>query len=173
MPPRARFAVIAALLASLAAPAAQAQWVWKDNTGHTVASDRPPPASIPERNISQRPAAAARAPAPTAGASAPSPAAAGSSQPLAAEGRARVDPELEARRQRAEQEQAAQRKAEEARVAAQRADNCQRARDAIRQLDSGMRIARVNDKGEREVIDDAARAAEMQRAREVAASECR
>jgi hypothetical protein len=34
-------------------------------------------------------------------------------------------------------------------------------------------MARVNDKGEREVLDDKARADEMRRARDVIASDCR
>lgn len=163
--PRARLIAIATLLAALVAPAAQAQWVWKDNTGRTHASDRPPPADVPDRNISQRPASPRAPSAASAPASAP--------ETRASEPRARTDPELEARRQRAEQEQAAQRKAEESRLAAQRADNCNRSREAARQVESGMRIARINEKGEREVLDDQARAAELQRARDVAATECR
>ncbi len=35
-----------------------------------------------------------------------------------------------------------------------------------------MRIARVNERGERIVLDDAERAAETQRARQVVASDC-
>ncbi|MEF7615942.1 DUF4124 domain-containing protein [Aquincola sp. MAHUQ-54] len=159
---------IAGLLLALSSPAAHAQWVWKDNRNQVHASDLPPPRDIPDKNILQRPTpgnpprAAAAAPAPSAVASDARP-----------EPRQRVDPELEARRQRAEQEQAAQRKTEEARQAAQRIENCNRARDALRQLESGMRIARINEKGEREILDDQARAAETQRARDVAASECR
>jgi hypothetical protein len=34
-------------------------------------------------------------------------------------------------------------------------------------------MARVNDKGEREIIDDTTRAAEMKRAQEVIASDCK
>jgi len=40
-------------------------------------------------------------------------------------------------------------------------------------LEGGQRMARINDKGERENLDDNARADEMRRAREVIASECR
>jgi hypothetical protein len=40
-------------------------------------------------------------------------------------------------------------------------------------LESGQRIARVNAQGEREVLDDKGRAEEMQRARQVMASDCK
>jgi hypothetical protein len=40
-------------------------------------------------------------------------------------------------------------------------------------LDSGQRIARIKADGEREILDDDARAKEMRRAREAIASECR
>jgi hypothetical protein len=43
----------------------------------------------------------------------------------------------------------------------------------LRSLDSGMRLARVNDRGEREILDDKQRAEETQRARSVVASDCR
>ena len=52
-------------------------------------------------------------------------------------------------------------------------DNCSRARSHLATLESGMRIARTNEKGEREIMDDKARADEMQRTRQIMASECR
>ena len=62
---------------------------------------------------------------------------------------------------------------EEEKLATQRRQNCDRARSHLAALDSGQRIARVNDKGEREILDDRQRAAEVQRAREVMSSDCR
>ena len=73
----------------------------------------------------------------------------------------------------AEQEQAARQKAEDARLAAARAENCRRARSHAAALESGQRIARFNAQGEQEVLDDAGRADELRRAREVIASDCR
>jgi hypothetical protein len=84
-----------------------------------------------------------------------------------------LEREVQARRRAAEEEKAAKMKAEEERNAARRAENCRNARNHLAALDSGQRIARMNDKGEREVLDDAARAQEAQRAREVIASDCR
>ena len=57
-------------------------------------------------------------------------------------------------------------------MAAAKADNCKRAREQMRSLESGMRMARVNEKGEREILDDKMRADEMKRARDMVASDC-
>jgi hypothetical protein len=166
---RAYFGLLAAALALTAVPAL-AQWKWKDSRGQVHISDLPPPREIPDKDVLQRPADTARKPAPMAGtpASAPAPAA----SPPSAE-RPRTDPEIEARRAKAEQDQKAKARAEEDKIAAQRAENCQRARQHITTLESGMRLGRVNEKGEREILDDKARAEEMARARQIVQSECR
>lgn len=144
--------------------AAQAQWTWRDKDGRINASDRPPPRDVPDKDILTRPAArpAARA------ASAPA-APAAAATPAASPG----ERELQERRKAAEAEQAAKAKAEEEKATAQRAENCRRARSQVAALESGQRMARVNDKGEREILDDKARADEMRRAREVVSSDCR
>lgn len=165
------FWTVAALCATLATatPSAWAQWKWKDRNGQVHLSDLPPPRDIPDKDVMQRPTdsvrrAAAAAAAQASAASAPVPAVAV---------KPKVDPELEARKARQEQEQRAKDKAAEDKASAQRSENCQRARQHLATLESGMRIARLNDKGEREILDDKARAEEMQRARQVIASECR
>ena len=155
--------LVAAVALTLALPAA-AQWKWRDASGRVSASDLPPPRDIPEKDILQRPSAT-RSPAAAA------PAASAASAPAAAS--AAVDKELEARKRAAEQQQQAKAKAEEQRNAAVKAENCNRARSHLATMDSGQRLARINDKGEREVIDDKTRADEMRRAREVIASDCR
>ena len=58
-------------------------------------------------------------------------------------------------------------------MAQAKAENCQRARKAKATLDSGIRVARLNDQGEREMIDDKARAAEQQRMEAVIATDCK
>ena len=143
-------------------PAAQAQWKWRDRNGQVTASDLPPPKDIPDKDVLQRPDPAVRKPA--AAASAPA---------SAASARSTSDPELEARRRNAEAEAAAKLKAEDARLARDRAENCQRARNQLATLESGQRIARMNDKGEREFLDDKAIADEARRARGVIAGDCR
>lgn len=168
----ARLLLAGCALAASFAVCAQYQWI--DQDGRHVFSDRAPPASVPARNIVSQPRAgsvraAATAPARTDEAASAEPAAAGAASP-AAPG---VDKTLEARKKEAEAQQAAQEQAEQARQAAARADNCKRAHNAKAALASGQRIARTNDKGEREVLDDAQRAAELQRVEQIIASDCR
>ena len=87
-------------------------------------------------------------------------------------GAAAVTGSLEEVCKAAEQEAAEKKKAEDAKNAAVRAENCTRAKEQMRTLDSGTRITRTNEKGEREFLDDKARAQEVQRTREALASEC-
>lgn len=144
---------------------AQAQWKWRDAQGRIQYSDRPPPHSVSDKDVLQRPSAQqAAAPPPAAPASA---AASATTVPPVR------DPQLEARKRQTEAEEQAQRRTEEEKVARQRKENCDRAREYARTLDSGMRIARVNAQGEREVLDDDQRAAEVARTRDVVGSECR
>jgi hypothetical protein len=170
-----RLPLAALLIAGLWAPLAHAQWKWRDKDGHVTVSDRPPPREVADKDILGRPAAEQRrVAAAEAGATAASSAAAASAPAgTGPAGKAPLDRELEIRRKAAEAEAAAKAKVEEDRQAARRADNCKRARTQMSTLDSGQRIARVNDKGEREVLDDNARAEEARRAREIIASECR
>jgi hypothetical protein len=84
-----------------------------------------------------------------------------------------VDKALDDKKKQAEAADAAKQKADEARQAAARADNCKRAQGAKATLDSGMRMARVNAQGEREVLDDAQRAAELKRVNEIIAASCK
>lgn len=152
---------------------AMAQWQWLDKDGRRVFSDRPPPADIPEKSILKRPGNVAMAPvmqdaAPVDGqASAPAKAA-----PVPS-----GDKELEAKKKQIEKQtadaEAAKRKAEEDRVAKARAENCARAKEAMNNFNSGLRISRTNASGEREILDDAARASERARVQTVIDSDCR
>jgi len=159
---RLSIVLVSALIgATLAMPAA-AQWKWRGKGGQIQYSDTPPPAGTPDQDILQRPHGNAQSKMST-----PAVAASGASTP------ARVEPELEAKKKKAEQDEAAKKKAEDDKLAAQRADNCNRAKSYLRTLDDGIRIARTNDKGEREILDDKQRADESRRAKETIASECR
>jgi Domain of unknown function (DUF4124) len=151
----ASFAAVLSLAALCGSAEAGVQWKWKNANGAIQYSDRPPPPGTPEQHILSRPAGY-KAPVSRSAsdaASAPaSPAAAAST----------VDPSLEARRKKAEEEKQARKKAED----------CQRARGYQRSLEDGMRISRTLPSGEREVLDDRARAEEMQRTQEVIAANC-
>jgi hypothetical protein len=158
---------LATLACLLIASPAEAQWKWRDSRGQIHISDIPPPRDVPEKDVLQRPEVAVRRPAPVPSVAA---SAAGAATVPA---KAAVDPELEERRKRAEQEQAARADAEKQKAAAVRKDNCQRARDQLATLDSGQRIARIKADGEREILDDDARAREAKRARDIVATDCR
>ncbi len=170
--PLHRIATRATLLLAMAMalPAAWAQWQWVDNTGRKVFSDTAPPASIPEKNILKRPGAGL--PMAPAAPATPVVATPGSPATPAVPQVADKDPELEARKKQAEAAEEAKRKAEADRVARARADNCERARKNKSMLDSGVRIATTNAKGERDFLDDKTRAAEAQRAEQAIRSEC-
>lgn len=141
-----------------------AQWKWKDANGAVQYSDRPPPAGTPDSAILSRPhAARAMRPAP---APAPTPEA---SATVAAPA---TDPALEARKKKAEEEKLARKKADDDRIAAQKSENCERARSYMRSLQDGMRIARTGPNGEREILDDRARAEEAERTQGIIANNC-
>lgn len=162
-----------AVLAAMTLPA-QAQWKWKDGGGRVQYSDLPPPQNVPEQDIlsrpsSQRRASTAAAPVATS-APAAGPVASAASGGLTPR---TIDPELEARRKKAEAEEAAKVKAEKERIAVARADNCGRAKAQLQTLQSGIRLARANEKGERYFLDDQQRAEETRKASDAIASDCR
>ena len=151
--------------ACLVAFTASAQWQWVDKDGKRVYSDLPPPADIPDKNILKRPGSRGSGsvpPAATAPAITPAPAAA-----------AGVDKALDEKKKQAEAAEAAKRKADEERNARIRADNCARAQQAKAGVDAGGRQTRMNERGEREFMDDAAIAAESQRLQGLINENCR
>ena len=168
MPSRLAAVLATVLGLALVMPAA-AQWKWRDKNGQTQYSDLPPPAGVADQDILQRPTAGSHRRATPQAAAVPASAASGA--PLAAAKAS--EPELEAKRKKAEQEEADKKKAEEARLAKARAENCSRAQQQLRTLDSGVRIARTKPDGEREYLDDPARAVEVKRSRDIIASECK
>jgi hypothetical protein len=156
-----------AMVASLTA-AAQYQWI--DKNGSRVYSDVAPPADVPAKNILKQPrGSTATAPRTEAAAPVAAPAASAASGPATAG----VDKALEEKKKQAEAAEAAKKKAEEQKVAQARAENCKRARSSKASLESGMRMARTNDKGEREILDDNQRAAEAKRIDEIIKSDCK
>ncbi|MEO8120035.1 MAG: DUF4124 domain-containing protein [Rhodoferax sp.] len=163
--------------ACLISMAASAQWQWTDKDGRKVFSDRAPPADVLEKNIVKRPggrgaqAATTDVSAVTAtgvAAVASAPQSAASAPKLSG-----VDKELTDKKKKAEEAETAKRKAEEERVVKAKIENCVRAKQAKAGFDSGVRIARTNDKGEREVMDDMARTTEMKRIQSIIDADCK
>lgn len=143
-------------------------WKWRDAQGVLQISDRPPPSDVPDRDILQRPGKRQSVEA-AASAATPAPAAA-----------ATADTELEARKKKLQQAEAAkakekedQKSADAQKMATARAENCQRARNQLKGLQDGLRFSKVNEKGEREVLDDAGRANEIKRTQSIIDSDCK
>lgn len=151
---------------------AMAQWQWLDKDGRRVFSDRPPPADVLEKNILKRPNGMAKSAEVQDTAPADGQAAA-PGKPAAPSG----DKELEAKKKQIEKQaadsEAAKRKTEEDRIARAKAENCSSARQAMDNLNSGVRLSRTLPSGEREVMDDAARATERARVQAIINSDCR
>jgi hypothetical protein len=166
------------VLFSLLSFSAMAQWAWVDGNGRKIFSDRAPPTDIPAKNIFKRPGPAtplvsaepavgtAAADSNLQAASAPKDKASGAKP-------SGVDPVLAERKKKEEQTLEAKRKADQERLNLVKADNCERAKLAKKGLDSGVRLARTNTKGEREIMDDAARATESQRIQSVIDADCK
>ncbi|HYD75608.1 DUF4124 domain-containing protein [Ramlibacter sp.] len=151
--------------------AASAQWQWIDKGGRRVFSDQAPPPDVPEKNILRRPGERARpaALAPQATASEPAAKTVAATAPTISG----KDKALEEKKKQAEAAEAEKKKAQAEAIAKAQAENCGRAKQAKAQYDSGQRIARMNDKGEREIMDDDQRAAEVKRLQDVIARDCK
>jgi type IV secretory pathway VirB10-like protein len=165
------FAVFLACSCAIAA----AQWQWIDGNGRRVISDRSPPPNTPEKNILKRPSGQTGvAPAPAAAGASPN-ATAPSTAPLApsASKNAGIDKELEARKKATLDAEAAKRREEEEKITKAKIENCARAKQSKATFDSGIRVARTNAAGEREVMDDAAREAEIKRLQGIMATDCK
>jgi len=156
--------LVACLLAAAATTAsAQSFWKWRDASGQLHLSDTAPPPGTPANAILQRPAGGGVAPA----AAAPAAAASGASAP---------ESELQKKKKKADQDKADQAASDKAAIdqknASIRRENCQRAQNEIAGLQAGNRMSTLNASGEREAMDDAARAAETKRVQEIAAQNC-
>lgn len=167
-------AMLACLLlaSSMAAMAAVGPWQWVDSGGRKVYSDRPPPPDIPEKNILRRPGTGATNPAPTLPAPVPQASPAAAKASATAPRISGQDKALEEKKKQAEKAEADRAKAEAEKNLQLKVENCNRAKAAKATLDSGSRIARMNAKGEREFLDDAARAAETKRVQGIIQSDC-
>lgn len=174
-----RFQTLFAVLLCLACAGAQAQWQWIDKDGRKVFSDRAPPPEILPKNILKQPGTAARA-SNTADAAA-APGASADASPLAAQAPpsadapklSTVDKDLAEKKRQAEAAEAAKVKAEDDRVAIARVENCNRARAGKALMDSGVRVSLTNAKGEREVLEDAGRAAQLKQLQQQIDANCR
>ncbi|MGH6611689.1 MAG: DUF4124 domain-containing protein [Burkholderiaceae bacterium] len=156
-----------------------AQWAWKDGNGRVVYSDRPPPSDIKPANIMRQPNTQALAnPAPASGPldDAAKPADGKSSDAKTAPApnapKTIAEREMEFRKRQQERAESEKKAAEEQTKSATKTAECERARGYMKSLEDGIRITRTDASGNREFLDDAQRAAEVERTRKIIQSAC-
>jgi type IV secretory pathway VirB10-like protein len=160
---------------------ATAQYMWLDASGRKVFSDQPPPANIPAKRVLQQPGkatapqstAVSEKPSIEAGSDEAKSATAPKAPATAAKPETSKDKDLEAAKKKLEDEAAVKKKAEQEKVDAAKADNCKRAKSAKSQFETGRPVATANAKGERIIMDEAARMVEAKRLEGIIASDCK
>lgn len=155
--------------------AAAPLWVWKDDAGRPVYSDLPPPAQVPNARIVRQPGPAGASPAAAEPdrpappvAAVPTPAATGAPTAVPKPGPADAAAAAEDKRKAEEAQRATAR-----RNADIRADNCKRAQASRATLQTGGRLATVDEQGRRVIMDEAMRNAEQSRLDQIIADNCR
>jgi hypothetical protein len=148
-------------------------WVWLDDAGRQVFSDMPPPASVPNNRIIRQPAQppVARPNGADAGvASASTPATPAAARPgsAAASGSATAPNGNVVLVETDEQLRAVEKQNAEI-----RADNCRRAQEALATLQRSGRLATINDKGQRVMMDANMRKTEIERAESMIRDNCK
>jgi len=155
-------AITTFMVLALVASGAQAQVLcWTTKDGKRQCGDTPPP-GVKATPIGSQ--AVPPAPAPAA-----APAAPGAS---AAPGAAAKKPAAKPAADPAEAQKAAEKEKLAKEQAEQKQQNCESARNALRSLESGQRISRVGQDGERYFLDEQQIAQETERARQVVAKNC-
>ena len=150
---------IATTLAALFVVAtAHAQiYQWKDASGKTVISDKPPAGQVKQtKKIDSAPSTTSSSPD-----AAP-----------AAEPKSLADRDLEYRKRQKEAQDAAEKTRAEQKAAADKKEACDGARRALQTLESGERIALRDDKGERYYLEEAQREQEITRLRQNVQASC-
>ena len=152
----AAFAASALCLAFGGGAQAQ-QYKWVDQNGKVQYGDVPPP-GVKAQRLKPPPGGSATVPP--------------SSAKKDEKGEKALSPEAAFRKRQEEAEKDRQKNAQAEQEASVKRDNCARAQEALRTLQSGQRIARVDAKGERYYVEDAQVAQETERARQSAQKNC-
>ena len=143
----------------LAAPVTAETYKWKDADGKVHYSDQPPPPNAKDEAIVKPRKQSA-------------PVSTGKGAPTT-KAKTYVEQEAEFKKRQVE---AAEREAEDKKKAdevAQKKQNCDQARAELRTLQAGGRVTQTNAQGEREYLNDAQIAQEMERSKKVVDSWCK
>jgi hypothetical protein len=136
-------------LGLMLAGTAGAQYKWVDKNGKVQYGDTPPP-GVNASTV--RP---------------PSPSAAADKAPLT-----NAEKDADFRKRQMDGDAERQKQAQSEQEAKVKRENCAQAKEAVRTLEAGGRVARVDEKGERYFLDDAQIAQEAARARQAAQQWC-
>lgn len=158
-----RAALLLPLLAAGSLPAQAEIYTWKDANGVTHYSD-----VKPETEKAKVLKAGTQRDLPGT-----APATPGEAKPAPAPGAAPADVEEAFRKRRAEAAEAQAKADKDRRDAQARKEICDAAQNQLTALRNGERMARYNSAGEKEVIDDAAREAEIARVQRSADAACK
>ena len=160
-----RFAAIAVLTVfGCLMTGAQAQvYCWNTKDGKRQCGDTPPPGV--KATAMGAPSAPAAAPAPAGAKDAATKDA--KKGPLTP-----AEQEQEFRKRQLEAQKARDKEEQALRDADAKKENCERAREALRILESGQRVARMDQQGERVFLDEAQVAQETERARQAVQRSC-
>jgi len=142
---------------ALAAPAIAQQYKWVDKDGKVRYGDLPP-AGVKATPL--------KGPARPAAPPSAAPAAAGK------KGEKPLTPEQAFQKRQKDREEADQKAQKDQAEASLKRANCESAQASMRQIQSGARISTVNAAGERVMMDDSQRAAEMARAQKAVSEWC-
>jgi len=164
--PRRPLGVICALALMALTSIAHAQWKWRDADGRTQYSDRPPPPTVAEKDILQRPNNATRTVAPSS-AQAALQSASGTASAASAPGRAASE---SSSREKVERERKAQE--DKARADAM-AENCRQAQNRQRVLESGVRLRSGTQTGESQPMTEQMRQDEIRQMQTVITQNCK
>jgi Domain of unknown function (DUF4124) len=179
---RSTLPYLVASFAIVFSASAMAQYMWLDASGRKVFSDQPPPASIPAKRVLQQPGKAAVVTKEQAtegvggyagGSSNADVTTESAEKPVVADKKPSQDKDLEAAKKKIDDEAATKKKAEQDKIDVAKADNCKRAKSAKATLDSGVRLAHTNAKGERGFMDDASRMVEAKRLEGIITADCK
>jgi len=133
--------------------AANAQiYQWKDESGRTVISDKPPVGRVHQ----QRKVATESSTTNSSG----------------AKQKSLAERDLEFRKRQQEARENSEKAEKEQAATAEKARNCENARRQLRALESGERISMRDEKGERYILDDAQRDLEIGRVRQSIQANC-
>lgn len=152
--PRSRlFSLLGAAFLALPLLAGAQIYTWKDENGRTVMSDKPPVGKATQRKVITPAASETQAP----------------TQPP----KTFAEKEMEFRKEQQDRQEKAKKAEAEQAQTAQRKENCDNARRSLQLYQSGERVARRTDSGEREILDDDQRAAEAAKAQKAVNEWCK